>query len=196
MPSARAPQPELPILQCDSDADWERWLEGHHATAPGVWLKFAKKGAGVATVTYGEALETAICFGWIDGQVRRFDEGFYLQRFTPRTVRSRWSQINTARAEALIAAGRMRPAGLAQVQAAQADGRWERAYAAQSQATVPADLQQALDAEPEAAAFFATLTGARRYAFLHRLHHVTAPGARAKRIAGYVELLREGRTLN
>ncbi|HZE05100.1 MAG TPA: YdeI/OmpD-associated family protein [Solirubrobacteraceae bacterium] len=188
--------PDLPILHCDSATDWERWLESNHAASRGVWLKFAKRAAGEATVSFPQALETAICFGWIDGQLRPLDTSFYLRRFTPLGPRSRWSQVNRTKAEELIAAGRMRPPGLAQVQAAQADGRWEVAYEPQSRATVPDDLQRALDAEPVARAFFETLTGARRYAFLYRLHHVTAPQARARRIAGYMELLRQGRTLN
>ena len=189
---------DLPVLECPTAADWERWLETHHPDSPGVWLKFAKKGAPAAhtTVTHAEALETALCFGWIDGQIRSHDATFFLQRFTPRRPRSRWSQINRQAAEALIAAGRMRPPGQAQVEAAQRDGRWERAYEPQSRATVPEDLRRALDGDPEARAFFETLTGARRYAFLHRLHHVTSPEARSKRIAGYIELLRNRRTLN
>lgn len=183
-------------MQAATPADWERWLDEHHAEVAGAWLKFAKKGSPVRTVTYAEALEVAICFGWIDGQVKRCDEHFYLQRFTPRGPRSKWSQVNRSHAQRLIDEGRMRPTGLAQVEAAQADGRWEAAYEPQSRATVPDDLQRALDAEPQARAFFDTLTGQRRYAFLYRLHHVTTPDARARRIARYIELLREGRTLN
>lgn len=160
-----------------------------------MWLKLAKKGAPRRTVSYAQAVEGSLCHGWIDGQVRRFDEHFYLQRFTPRTKRSRWSQVNREKAERLIAAGRMAPAGLSTVQAAQADGRWEAAYPPQSQAPVPEDLQRALDRNPRAAEFFATLTGARRYAFLHRLHDVRDPKRRARRIEQYVELLSSGHTL-
>jgi uncharacterized protein YdeI (YjbR/CyaY-like superfamily) len=188
-------RPELPILECASEADWEQWLEDNHAGSQGVWLKFAKQGAGPTTVTHAEALEGAICFGWIDGQARRMDETYYLQRFTPRRPRSKWSQVNREKAERLTAAGRMREAGHAQISAAQADGRWEAAYEPSSRATVPDDLRRALDAEPAARAFFETLTGMRRYAFLYRLHHVKTPQARQRRIAGYIELLREGRTL-
>jgi uncharacterized protein YdeI (YjbR/CyaY-like superfamily) len=186
----------LPIVQLPDPAAWEQWLEEHHGTVAGVWLKFAKKGTGVRTVVYAEALQSALCFGWIDGQVARYDEIYYLQRFTPRTKRSKWSQINVQHATRLIEAGRMRPAGLAHVQAAQADGRWEQAYEAQSQATVPADFQAALDAHPRAAAFFATLTGSTRYAFLYRLHHVKRPENRATRIADYIERLNAGQTLD
>jgi uncharacterized protein YdeI (YjbR/CyaY-like superfamily) len=186
----------LPIVQLPDPAAWEQWLEEHHATVVGVWLKFAKKGTGVRTVVYAEALESALCFGWIDGQVARYDEIYYLQRFTPRSRRSKWSQINVKHATRLIEAGRMRPGGLAHVQAAQADGRWEQAYEAQSQATVPADFQAALDVHPRAAAFFATLTGSTRYAFLYRLHHVKRAENRAKRIADYIERLNAARTLD
>jgi uncharacterized protein YdeI (YjbR/CyaY-like superfamily) len=193
--SAAGARPELPVLECASDADWERWLEGNHDASNGVWLKFAKRGASVPTVSHAEALEVAICFGWIDGQVRRMDETHYLQRFTPRGPRSKWSQVNREKAERLIADGRMRDAGHAHIASAQADGRWEAAYEPPSRATVPDDLQQALDADPAAKAFFSTLTSMRRYAFLYRLHHVKTPQARQRRIAGYIELLREGRTL-
>ena len=186
---------ELPILElADRDA-WERWLNEHHDSAPGAWLKLAKKASPVRTVTQAEALEEAICFGWIDGQVGRFDEHFYLQRFTPRRPRSKWSDINRQRGERLVAQGRMKPAGLREYQAAQADGRLADAYEPQSRATVPPDLQEALDAHPQAGAFFATLTGSDRYAFLYRLHHVKDTGRRAQRIADYIERLSDRRTL-
>jgi uncharacterized protein YdeI (YjbR/CyaY-like superfamily) len=190
------PKPELLILECSTAADWERWLQEHHGGSPGVWLKIAKRGSPTPTVSYAQALDVAICFGWIDGQKRAFDESFWLQRFTQRGPRSKWSQVNCGKAEELIASGRMHDAGRAQVQAARADGRWDAAYEPQSRATVPDDLQRALDAEPEARAFFETLTGVRRYAFLYRLHNVKTPSARERRIASYIELLREGGTLN
>ncbi len=190
------PKVELEILECAAGADWERWLAAHRADSPGVWLKIAKKGAAAATVSYAEALDVAICHGWIDGQKRGLDESFWLQRFTPRGPRSRWSQVNRDKATALIDAGRMHEAGLEQIRAAQADGRWDAAYEPQSRATVPDDLQRALDQNPAAREFFATLTGARRYAFLYRLHQVSAPLARAQRIEQYIVLLSEGRTLN
>lgn len=189
-------QPELPVLRFDDDAAWEAWLQANHGSAPGIWMSFAKKGSEITTVSYAKALDTALCFGWIDGQLRKLDDRLYLQRFTPRAPRSRWSQINRDKAEALIAAGRMREPGLARIREAQGDGRWDAAYEPQARATVPEDLQRVLDECPAAARFFAGLTGAHRYAFLHRLHHVTKPEARAKRIADYVELLRAGRTLN
>jgi uncharacterized protein YdeI (YjbR/CyaY-like superfamily) len=186
---------DQPILELSGPAEWERWLEEHHDGARGVWLKFAKKGTGVTTVDYGGALEVALCFGWIDGQVARYDETYYLQRFTPRGPKSKWSQINRQKVEALIEQGRMRPAGQAAIDAAQADGRWDDAYAPASRITVPEDFQRALDANPQAEAFFATLTGSRRYAFLYRLHHVKRADARAKRIDDYIERLNAGRTL-
>ncbi len=187
--------PELPIIEVRDQTAWRDWLEANHNSDDGVWLKFAKKGSPAVTVSYAEALEEALCYGWIDGQARRHDEHFYLQRFTPRRARSKWSQNNVEKVGRLIDEGRMRPAGLAAIEAAKADGRWEAAYPAQSQAQVSEDFQQALDANPEAAAFFATLTGSTRYAFLYRLHNVADPGAREKRIAMYVELLNEGNTL-
>ena len=176
-------------------AAWERWLQANHASAAGVWLKLAKKGSPIPTVTQSEALEEAICFGWIDGQVNRYDEHFYLQRFTPRRPRSKWSLINRERAERLIAEGRMKPAGLREYEAAEADGRLADAYAPQSSATVPADFQTALDQHPRARDYFQTLTGSDRYAFLYRLHHVKDPGRRAERIRQYIDLLAERRTL-
>ncbi len=186
---------DLPIVEAADRQRWRSWLEANHASSGGAWLKFAKKGSPTATVSYAEALEEALCYGWIDGQVRRFDEHFYLQRFTPRRARSKWSENNREKATRLIADGRMKPAGLAQVEAARGDGRWDAAYPAQGSATVPEDFQRALDQNPGAQAFFATLTGSARYAFLYRLHHVARPEARAKRIAGYIEALSAGRTL-
>jgi uncharacterized protein YdeI (YjbR/CyaY-like superfamily) len=187
---------DLPILELPDRGAWTAWLEDNHASSPGVWLKLAKKGAPSPTVAYPEALEEAIRYGWIDGQKRGYDERYWLQRFTARGPRSKWSQVNRQKATELIEQGRMRPAGLAQVRAAQQDGRWEQAYEAQSAATVPPDLQEALDRHPAAKAFFHTLTGARRYAFLYRLHHVRKAEARAKRIERYIELLSAGRTLH
>lgn len=198
-PAPRHPSatPELPVLDPGSADAWERWLHDHHDSSRGVWLTIPKRGPGTPApapaLTYAEALEAAICVGWIDGQKRAGDDRFWLQRFTPRGPRSKWSQVNRAKAQALIAAGRMQPAGLAQIQAAQRDGRWEAAYEPQSAATVPDDFQRALDADPAARDFFTTLTGARRYAFLYRLHHVRSPQARAKRIETYIEMLRDGR---
>ena len=159
-------------------------------------MKLAKKAAPVKTQTHAEALEAALCYGWIDGQAARYDNLYMLMRFTPRRRRSKWSQINRERAEQLIAQGKMKPAGLAAVQAAKTDGRWDAAYPPQSAAPVPDDLRRALDKNLRAKAFFATLTGSTRYAFLYRLHHVTGAEERANRIAEYVRFLSQSRTLS
>ena len=184
---------DLPVELFPSQADWEAWLEEHHATAPEVWVKFAKKGSGVQSVSYGEAVESALCFGWIDGQMKSLDERFYLQRFTPRRRRSAWSKVNVEKATALIEAGRMRPAGLAEVERAKADGRWDAAYEPPSKITVPEDLERALDASPKARAAFAALDSQNRYLILYRVHGAKKPETRARRIAQFVEQLAEGR---
>jgi uncharacterized protein YdeI (YjbR/CyaY-like superfamily) len=175
---------------------FEDWLDANHATAPGVWLQFAKKGSGVPTITYAEAVEVALCYGWIDGQAKSVDESFYLQRFTPRRARSRWSQINVEKAKALIERGAMRPAGLAEVERAKADGRWDAAYASPSRMTVPDDLQAELDKDPAAAEFFASLDSQNRYAILYRLHDAKRAETRARRLARFMELLRRRETLH
>ncbi len=190
----RHPKDDLPILQLPDQQTWEEWLETNHGSSAGVWLKTAKKSASQRTVTHPEALESAICFGWIDGQRVPHDESFFLQRFTPRKARSRWSQINRDKAEQLTAQRRMRPAGLAQIEAAKLDGRWQAAYAPQSRAAVPEDFQQALDRNPEAKAFFETLRGQNRYAFLYRIQDAKRPETRQKRIATFVAMLSERRT--
>jgi uncharacterized protein YdeI (YjbR/CyaY-like superfamily) len=186
---------ELPILQFDGQADWAAWLQRHHESSQGAWLKLAKKASGITTVTHTEALEEALCYGWIDGQSARFDEAFYLIRFTPRRARSKWSQLNCEKVERLMSEGRMKPAGLAQVEAAKEDGRWEAAYPPASAAAVPEDLQRALDANPKAKAFFETLKGTNRYAIIYRVHDAKRPETRARRISEYVALLAERRTL-
>ncbi|MBZ0301359.1 MAG: hypothetical protein K8J31_16550, partial [Anaerolineae bacterium] len=137
---------DLPILWCESEQVWEQWLEQNHTQSEGVWLKIAKKDSGHDSVSYPEALTVALCFGWIDGQKNKFDAQFWLQKFTPRRKASKWSQINRDKAEALIAQGRMREAGLTEVERARSDGRWDAAYSSQSRAVVPDDFQQALDA--------------------------------------------------
>ena len=187
---------ENPIVERRSQAEWAAWLDGHHAASDGVWLKIAKKSTGIPTVTHAEALEEALCFGWIDGQRKPFDAEYFLQRFTPRRKRSRWSQVNCASAERLIEAGRMRAAGLSQIEAAKADGRWEAAYEPQSRASVPDDLRRALDANPKAKAFFETLRGQNRYAILYRINDAKRPETRANRIAQFVAMCAEGRTLH
>jgi uncharacterized protein YdeI (YjbR/CyaY-like superfamily) len=186
----------LPILECADQTAWEQWLNDNHPDSPGVWLKLAKKSSPTATVSYAEAMDVALAYGWIDSQKARYDEHFSLQRFTRRGPRSKWSQINCQKAEQLIASKRMKPAGLAEVRKAQEDGRWEAAYPAQSQATVPPDFQNALDANPKAKEFFETLTGSTRYSFLFRLHNVKREETRQRRIANYIERLNEGKTLS
>lgn len=179
----------LPTLSFATQQEWEAWLDVHHADTPGLWLKIAKKEAGERSVTYAEALEGALCYGWIDGQKAALDERHWLQKFTPRRPRSVWSKVNRAKAEALIAAGRMRPAGLRQVELAQADGRWDAAYDGQSTVAVPADLQRALDDNPDAMAFFNTLDRVNRYAILYRIQTAKKPDTRAARIQKFVGLL-------
>jgi uncharacterized protein YdeI (YjbR/CyaY-like superfamily) len=187
---------ELPIILFANTAELESWLEENHEGSEGFWLKVAKKGSGEVSVTYGEALELALCFGWIDSQKRGLDEKFFLQRFTPRRPRGRWSRINREKAEALIAAGSMRPAGLGEVEAAKADGRWEAAYEGQGTAKVPADLQRELDASPAAAEFFAGLDGANRYAVIYRLEEAKRPETRERRLRKFVAMLERGEKIH
>jgi len=177
-------------------AAWGKWLAAHHDDVDGVWLKFAKKGTGVTTVTYDEALEVALCYGWIDTQVRRLDETYYLQRFTPRRARSKWSKRNTELATRLIESGAMRPPGLAEVERAKADGRWQAAYAGPAAATVPEDLERALAANKRARELFATLSSRNRYAILYRIEDARRPETRARRIAQIVEMLARGETFH
>jgi uncharacterized protein YdeI (YjbR/CyaY-like superfamily) len=187
---------DLPVMAFPDQAAFEAWLEAEGATSPGVYVKLAKKGAGVPSVTYAEIVESALCFGWIDGRANRLDDRFYLQRMTPRRPKSVWSQKNVDAVEALTLAGRMRPAGLAAVEAARADGRWERAYAGSATITVPDDFAEALTAEPAAQKQFELLDGANRYAVLWRVHTANTPGTRAKRIANLVQMLAEGRRIH
>ena len=175
-----------------SRTEWETWLEANHASADGVWVLFPKKGTGLPTVDLVEAIEVALCFGWIDGQRKGLDETHYRQKFTPRRTRSKWSQINVGRCEQLIAAGRMRPAGHAQVEAAKADGRWDAAYAPASKIEVPDDLRAALAAADVEDAF-AALKSQERYSILFGLHDAKRPETRARRIAKAVEQLSAAR---
>ena len=184
---------DLPVLSFADQAAFEAWLEAEHATAPGCYVRLAKKGAGVPSLTHAEMVESLLCFGWIDGRSNRLDDRWYLMRVTPRRPRSVWSQRNVAAVAELTAAGRMRPAGLAQVEAAQADGRWDRAYAGPATITVPDDLAAALAADPAAQEAFAGLDGRNRYAVLHRVHTAATPATRARRIAALVTMLAEGR---
>ena len=186
----------LEILHFEDQAALVRWLEDQPADHRGVWLKLAKKDSGVSSVSHKELIDSGLCFGWIDGLINRFDERFYLIRYTPRRPRSKWSEINARRAEALLAEGRVRPDGLKQIEAAKADGRWDAAYPPASQIGVPDDLGAALAANPEADAFFATLTGANRYAVLYRLHDVRDPEKRKAAVAKWVAMLERGETVH
>jgi uncharacterized protein YdeI (YjbR/CyaY-like superfamily) len=186
---------ELPTLSFQSQQDWEDWLEGHHADSRGVWLKMAKKATGIPSITHAEALESALCYGWIDGQRTRFDDTYFLQKFTSRRARSGWSRVNVEKAMALIEQGRMRPAGLREVERAKADGRWDAAYDSQSTITVPEDLQRELDANPQAKAFFATLDSRNRYAILYRLQTAKKAETRAARLQKFVAMLAQGQKI-
>ncbi|HEX9107507.1 MAG TPA: YdeI/OmpD-associated family protein [Longimicrobiales bacterium] len=189
------PRDQEPTLAFGSQEELVAWLERNHADSAGIWLRIARKDSGQRSVSYADALEAALCFGWIDGQKRPSDDSWWLQRFTPRKPRSVWSKVNREKAQALIAAGRMRPAGLEQVERARADGRWQAAYDSQSRAEVPPDLQAALDASPAAAAFFRTLNAANRYAILYRLQSARKPETRARRLRSFVEMLERGETI-
>lgn len=175
--------------------DFEAWLEKNQEHG-GIWIAIARAGSARATLSYAEAIDVALCFGWIDGQKRRGDEEHWLQRFTPRSRRSRWSRINRDRAEGLIASGHMRPRGLDEVERARADGRWDAAYEGQRTATVPDDLQQELDRDPKAAAAFDGLDSRNRYSIIWRLNEAKRPETRARRLKQYVEMLRRGETLH
>jgi uncharacterized protein YdeI (YjbR/CyaY-like superfamily) len=187
---------ELEIRLFAGPEELEEWLEADGDSSPGLWLKIAKKGAPEPSVTYAEALDLALCFGWIDSQKRGHDESHFLQRFTPRRPRGRWSKINREKAEALEAAGALRPAGAAEVAAAKADGRWEAAYEGQSAAKVPDDLQRELDANPAAAAFFADLDSANRYAITYRLAEAKKPETRERRLRKFVAMLERGEKIH
>jgi uncharacterized protein YdeI (YjbR/CyaY-like superfamily) len=182
---------DAPTLTFETAAQFEAWLEDNHTDETGVWLRIARAGSSLKTLTVGEALDLALCFGWIDGQRRGLDKDAYLQSYTPRRKRSRWSQINRDKVAELTRAGTMRPAGLAEVERAKADGRWDAAYEPQRSATVPREMQEALDADPQAAAFFAGLNKVNRFAFIHRYQHAK----REQTKANLIQRLHEGRPL-
>ena len=193
--SRRPMRDDLPIKTFASREAWEQWLREQHATAKGVWLKIAKKDAAVGSVSYPEALEVAICYGWIDGQKAPYDQDFWVQRFTPRKPKGKWSRINRDKAAELIEKGVMQPAGLREVERAQADGRWDAAYEGQKTAAVPDDLQRELDQHAAARALFATLDSRNRYAILYRIQDAKKPETRQRRIQTFVAMLNEGRTI-
>jgi len=186
---------ELPALPFDSKEKWAGWLARHHDKFKGVWLQLAKKDSGISSVTYEEALDVALCYGWIDGQKKGFDDRYWLQKFTPRGPKSIWSKINTEKAERLIASGKMKPAGLAAIEAAKRDGRWEAAYASQKNIAVPDDFQAALDKNKKAKVFFTTLNSVNRYAILFRIQTARRAETRTKRIQEFVEILERGEKL-
>jgi len=190
------PDRDLPVLEFGSQASWREWLEENHSSSEGVWIKLAKKGSGIETVTYQEAVEVALCYGWIDGLVNKVDASYYKQRFTPRRAKSKWSKINRDKAIALIESGAMRPAGLAEVERAKTDGRWDAAYDPPSKMAVPDDLQRELDRNPVARDFFATLDSQNRYAILYRLHDSKRPETRARHVATFIEMLNERKNVH
>ena len=196
MPAVKTASPALvPTLFKNAKA-FETWLKKHHAASDGLWLQIARKGADEPSVTYLEAVEIALCWGWIDGQKKGLDDQHFLQRFTPRRAKSIWSKINVAKIASLIEAGRLQPAGQAQIDAAQADGRWEGAYDGARTATMPDDLQAALDANIQAKTFFATVNASNRYAVLWRVQTAVRPETRARRIAQLVEMLARGEVVH
>ncbi len=187
---------DLPVLSFATARAWLEWLATHHASSRGLWLKIAKKGAGSASVTYSEAIDGALAWGWIDGQKGRFNDVWWLQRFTPRTAKSAWSKINRAKVEALIANGRMEAPGLAEVERAKRDGRWGRAYDGARSSSVPADLIAAFARNARARAFFDTLDGTNRYAILYRVQTAKKPETRAERITRFVALCARHETIH
>jgi uncharacterized protein YdeI (YjbR/CyaY-like superfamily) len=187
-------QPEIRAFR--TTRAWEQWLDRNAGRAEGIWMKIAKRDTGITSVTHAEALEVALCFGWIDGQRRALDETHFLQRFTPRRPRSMWSKINREKVTALIESGRMRPPGMREVERAQADGRWDAAYAGQRAATVPEELQRALDQNRKAREFFATLDSRNRYALIWRVQEAKKPETRARRAEQFVKMLAAGETLH
>ena len=194
MPNAMTPQPDP--RRFATQRAFETWLRKNHASSDGLWLLIAKRGADEPTITYPEAVEVALCYGWIDGQKKSIDAHHWLQRFTPRRARSVWSKVNRAKAEALIQSGRMQPSGMAEVDRARSDGRWDAAYEGARTAVVPSDLQAALDAEPEAGAFFDGLDRANRYAVLWRVQTATRSETRSRRIQTLVAMLARGEKIH
>jgi uncharacterized protein YdeI (YjbR/CyaY-like superfamily) len=178
-----------PVLFFETQQAWEDWLAENHAAEQGAWLKFAKKDSGIDSINYQQAVEGALCYGWIDGQSKSVDHQYWLQKFTPRKTKSNWSVINREKVEALIAAGRVQPAGMNQVELAKADGRWDAAYDSPTRIGVPEDFQAELDRRPEAKEFFSTLNSANRYAVLYRIQTAKKPETRAARIQKLVEML-------
>lgn len=195
MTSIRNPANDLPIMLFERQQDWAEWLDSHHATSAGVWLRHAKKASGLQSVSYAEALEVALCYGWIDGQKKSYDESSWLQKWTPRGANSVWSKVNREKALALIESGQMQPAGLAAVERAKRNGRWEAAYDSPSGVTVPDDFAAALERNPTAKAFFDTLDRQNRYAMLWRIQTAKKADTRSKRIAQFIQMLEQHQKL-
>jgi uncharacterized protein YdeI (YjbR/CyaY-like superfamily) len=187
---------DIPIQLFEKPKHWAAWLEKSHAASAGIWLRLAKKNSGIESITYAEALDIALCYGWIDGQKKSYDETTWLQKFTPRGKKSIWSKINREKAESLIKSEKMKPAGLKAIESAKQDGRWDAAYDSQSKATVPEDFQAALDKNAKAKAFFATLKGANRYAILFRIQTAKKAETREKRIQQFIEMLERHETIH
>jgi uncharacterized protein YdeI (YjbR/CyaY-like superfamily) len=187
---------ELPVLRFASRAAWQKWLAANHERSPGVWIELAKKGSGLPSITFPEALEVALCYGWIDSQSLSVDEKRYRQRFTPRRARSKWSKINCAAVERLHAEGLLAPAGLREMEAAKRDGRWEAAYASPKAIVVPPDLEARLAESPRARRAFEALDGRNRYAILYRLHDAKRADTRRRRLEQFVAMLEAGRTIH
>jgi uncharacterized protein YdeI (YjbR/CyaY-like superfamily) len=187
---------DLPELLLPDAGAWRAWLDEHHADHFGVWLVLHKKGGRTTSLTYAQALDEALCFGWIDGQIARRDEETYGQRFTPRRPTGRWSARNVEHVARLSQAGRMQPAGIAAVDSAKSDGRWETAYAGQAKAEIPPDLAQALSASPAAAKAFQQLDSANRYAIIYRLNAVRLAPTRSRKLAQYIDMLARGEAIH
>jgi uncharacterized protein YdeI (YjbR/CyaY-like superfamily) len=188
-------KPDLPVMAFRSQQAWDAWLTSQPAQSRGLWLKLAKKSSGIASVIKPEAIDTALCHGWIDGQLDSFDDKYWLIRFTPRQPSSKWSEKNRTRALQLVELRRMRPAGLNEIERAKKDGRWGAAYAPQSTAQVPDDLRAALAKNKKAKSFFETLDSTNRYAILHRIHNAKKAETRIARVEKYVAMLIEGKTI-
>jgi len=190
------PKSDDPLELFATPADFERWMREHHATASCIWVKYAKKKSGIPSIDWNQAVDVALCYGWIDGQSKSLDETYAIQRFTPRGSRSKWSKLNRERVARLTKAGLMQPAGVAEVERAKADGRWDAAYDSAATAKVPDDLAKALAKSAKAKTFFESLSSANRYSILYRLQEAKKPETRARRLAKFVEMLKKGEKLH
>ncbi len=190
------PKKSQPIIQFDSQEDWEEWLQKNHATSDGIWIKLTKKSSKIKSVSRQEVLDTAICYGWIDGQAASIDDNFWLQRFTRRGPKSKWSKINCKKATDLIAQGKMKTPGLKEIELAKSDGRWDKAYDSPRTMAVPDDLRKKLDENPQASEFFANLDSKNRYAILYRIHDAKKPETRERRIEKFVSMLNDGKKIH